>query len=689
MKVYRIAKELGIPAKDVIRHLRKMGVAVKNRESTVDEETFRQLESELASSGEKLPDKPEGKATADREGTSKGRGKKPTESLRPREGGKERTPAKRKQKGGREKAAPEAKKRRSITVMRPVTVGKLADSMDMQANQVIAKLLSHSIAANINQNLDDETAKSIAREFNFDLQIVDLESTIIKDEPDRPEDLQPRPPVVTIMGHVDHGKTSLLDIIHKSDIAAQEVGGITQHIGAYDVSVDGKHIVFIDTPGHEAFTAMRARGAHVTDIVVLVVAADDGVMPQTIEAINHARAANVPIIVAINKIDKENADPDRVRKQLADHGLLCEEWGGDTITVPVSAKEGTGVDTLLEMILLQAEILELKANPKAKARGTIIESKLDRRMGPIATVLINKGTLRVGDFFVAGNTYGKVRTLIDDKGRRLKEATPSMPVEVLGFSDVPQAGDKLIVVPSEKDARRIYEHRQDTARTASLRSTSRVTLEDLYQQIREGSVKDLNIIVKGDTHGTVEVLNDSLTKLSNDEVKIQVIHSGIGSITESDVMLASASNAIIIGFDVRPEISAQQLAENEGVSIEIYNVIYDLIDDIKAAVIGMLEPKYKEVSLGRAEVREIFKVSKVGTVAGCYVTDGKIVRNANVRLIRDDNVVYEGKVKSLKRFKDDAREVTMGLECGVGLENFDDIKVQDIIEVFTLEEVKR
>ncbi|MGB9792089.1 MAG: translation initiation factor IF-2, partial [Thermacetogeniaceae bacterium] len=486
-----------------------------------------------------------------------------------------------------------------------------------------------------------------------------------------------------------HGKTSLLDAIRHTNVTATEAGGITQHIGAYQVDVDGKKITFLDTPGHEAFTAMRARGAKVTDIAVLVVAADDGVMPQTIEAINHAKAAEVPIIVAINKIDKPQANPELVKQQLAEHGLVPEEWGGDTICVPVSAKTGEGLDQLLEMILLVAEMEELKANPNRPARGTVIEAKLDKGRGPVATVLIQKGTLEVGDYVIAGTAHGRVRAMLDFKGRRIKKATPSTPVEILGLSEVPNPGDSLVVCQDEKLARQIVEERMEQKRQQELTTKEKVTLDDLFKQIQQGKVKELKLIIKADVQGSVEALVQALSKLSTDEVKINIIHSGVGAITETDVMLASASNGLIIGFNVRPDSNAKKAAEQQRVEIRLYNVIYEVIDDIRAAMEGLLEPEYREVILGRSEVRDIFHIPKVGTVAGCYVSEGKVVKNARVRVIRDGEVIYEGSIASLKRFKDDVREVPQGYECGIGLDKFQDFKKGDILEDYYIEEVKR
>jgi translation initiation factor IF-2 len=539
----------------------------------------------------------------------------------------------------------------------------------------------------INQLLDVNIAIEVAQEFGMEAQAVSLEKEALGEEAEDESQAVPRPPVVTIMGHVDHGKTLLLDAIRQTNVVEGESGGITQHIGAYKVKLDNGEVVFLDTPGHEAFTAMRARGAQVTDVVVLVVAADDGVMPQTIEAINHARAAQVPIVVAINKIDKPEANLEKVKQDLTKYDLVPEEWGGKTISVDVSAKQKQGLDTLLEMLLLEAEMLELKANPNKLARGSIIEAGLDRGRGAVATVLVQSGTLRVGDAFVCGLYSGRVRALLDDRGNRIKQALPSTPVEVLGLSGIPQAGDAFVVVPNERRAHQIAESRQQKEREQTLASTSRITLEDLHQQIKDGEVKELKVIIKADVQGSVEAVSEALEKLGTPEVKIISIHGSVGGITESDVMLASASNAIIVGFNVRPEPKATQLAERERVDINLYTVIYQLVADVKAAMEGLLEPVFKEIFLGRVEVRQVFNVSKVGRIAGCYVTEGKVNRGASCRLIRDSVVVYEGNIATLRRFKDDVKEVAAGYECGVGLENFQDIKQGDTVEAYTKEEI--
>ncbi len=578
--------------------------------------------------------------------------------------------------------------KRKIKVQEYVTISELAKSMGVKASELIKKLLNMGVVATINQAIDFDTASLVADEFGYELELDTFkEEDLIEEIEDKPEDLKPRPPVVTIMGHVDHGKTTLLDYIRHSNITEQEVGGITQHIGAYYVETEEGDIVFLDTPGHEAFTEMRARGAQVTDIIVLVVAADDGVMPQTKEAINHAKAANIPIVVAINKIDKPGAKADMVKRQLAELGLLPEDWGGDTLVAEVSAKTGHGVDDLLSLILLQAEILELKANPNRPAKGTVIESKLDRTKGPVATVLIKTGTLKKGDPFVCGEHYGRVRAMVDHQGRRMNSAGPSMPVEIYGISGVPTPGDDFVVVKNEKIAKEIVEHRKKKKAEAGAKKGT-VSLEDLYAKIQKGELKELNLIIKADVHGSLEALEKAISELGTEDIKVSIIHSGIGAITESDVMLASASHAIIIGFNVRAVGRVKDLAEKEKVDIRYYNVIYDVIDDIKKAMEGLLEPEFKENIIGHAEVKQTFKIPKVGTVAGCFVSDGRVERNARVRVLRDGVVVYEGKIGSLKRYKEDVKEVPTGYECGVGIEGFNDIKEGDILEIYNIEQVQ-
>jgi translation initiation factor IF-2 len=583
---------------------------------------------------------------------------------------------------------PKAIKRR-IKVEEAIRVGDLAKRMGVKASELISKLIAMGVMATINQSIDIDTATLIAGEFDYSVEAAGIDyPEIVEKSQVAPEKLKPRAPVITIMGHVDHGKTSLLDVIRKTNVIEGESGGITQAIGAYHVHIDGKDIVFLDTPGHEAFTAMRARGAQATDIVVLVVAADDGVMDQTVEAINHAKAAGVPIIVAVNKIDKSNADPERIKQQLADLELVPEAWGGDTIYAEVSAKKNVGIEELMELILLQADIMELKADPDMPAQGVIIESKLDRGRGPVATVIVQQGTLKEGDALVSRKEYARVRAMMTDKGQRVEEAGPSMPVEVIGFSNVPQAGMDFICVEDERKARSISEYWVRKERESELSKTSKITLEQLYERIKEGS-KEFNVIIKGDVHGSVEALSDALLKLSTDDVKLAIIHGSAGTIAETDVMLASASEAIIIGFKVRPDLRVSELAESEGVDIKLYDIIYNAIADVRAAMEGLLEPIYEEVVQGRAEVRQIFKVPRVGAIAGSYVTDGKITRNSSLRLLRDGVVVYEGPILSLKRFKDDSKEVASGFECGIGIEGFNDIKEGDIIESYIKEEIER
>ena len=550
------------------------------------------------------------------------------------------------------------------------------------------------IMATINQEIDFDTCELIASDYGIELEqkLAKTFEEVLSDtadDTDAPESLVERPPVVTIMGHVDHGKTSLLDAIRDSSVTEGEAGGITQHIGAYTVMCNDRKITFIDTPGHEAFTSMRARGAQVTDIVILVVAADDGIMPQTVEAINHAKAAGVPIIVAINKMDRPEADPDRVKQQLTEYELVPEEWGGETICVPVSAKTHEGLSNLLEMVLLQADVLELRANPDRLAKGIIIEAKLDKGRGPIATVLVQNGTLKKGDTIVAGTTYGRVRAMTDDRGRVVSEAGPSMPVEVLGFNEVPDAGDTLNAVEADKLSRQVAEERRDKIKAAQLKNLSKVSLDDLFNQMAEGELKVLNIIVKADVQGSVEAVKQALEKLSNDEVRVKCIHGGVGAITGSDIMFASASNAIVIGFNVRPDATARAAAERENVDVRTYRVIYNAIEDVENAMRGMFKPVYQEVELGRISVRETFRVSGVGTIAGAYVQEGKVTRNAQVRVVRDGIVLHDGKIGSLKRFKDDAKEVVAGYECGISIDNFNDIQQGDTIEAYVVEEVKR
>jgi len=590
---------------------------------------------------------------------------------------------------------------RTITVTEGVSVKDLAEKLEIRGKDLIATLLVRGVFVTVNQTLDVELVKDVAKQFGADVQVISFEDQMANEAmesilaTENPDELEvTRPPVVTVMGHVDHGKTSLLDAIRETDVAGGEAGGITQHIGAYKVKITkpdspafGREIVFLDTPGHEAFTRMRARGAKVTDIVVIVVAADDGVMPQTLEAIDHAKAANVPMIVAVNKIDKPEAQPDRVKKQLGDRGLVPEDWGGSTVFVDVSAKKRMNLDLLLEMICLVADLQNLKATPERSAVGTVIEAKLDRGRGAVASVLVQNGTLKNQDNFVVGNTFGKIRAMFDDRGRAVEEAGPSTPVEILGLEAMPDAGDTFLVVSDRDKARGIGQYRKMREREAQLAKSSRVTLEGLAEQIQQAGVKELPLILKADVTGSEEVLADSLQKMSTEKVRIKVIHSGVGAITESDVLLASASNAIIIGFNVRPERKVADLAEQEEVEIRLHSIIYELQDEIRKAMLGLLEPVFRENFLGRAEVLNVFRIPKVGTIAGCRVTDGVLRRDSEVRLMRDGVQVYKGKLTSLKRFKDDAKEVTNGMECGVGISNFNDIKVGDTVEAFVTEKI--
>ncbi len=604
-------------------------------------------------------------------------------------------PQKRKALPGKEQkkteiTVPRASKR-VIRISEMITVGDLARAMGVKAGEVLKKLIDMGMMATINQMLDHDTAVLLASEFEYQVENVafDVEQALETEQEGAAGERLPRAPVITMMGHVDHGKTSLLDAIRATNVAEGEAGGITQHIGAYTVDVHGRQVTFLDTPGHEAFTAMRARGAKVTDIVILVVAADDGIMPQTREAIDHARAAEVPIIVAVNKIDKPDANPERVKQELGNFGLAPEEWGGDTIVAPVSAKTKEGIEELLEMILLQADVLELKANPKRLAKGTIVEARLDRGRGPVATVLVQEGTLKVGDPFVCGTEYGRIRAMMDDKANRIESAGPSTPVEVLGLGGVPEAGDVFVAVQDDAKARQVAEHRRGKQRDAEMAKTAKVSLDDLYQQIQSGEVRELKVVAKTDVQGSLEAVSDALRRLSTDDVRLNVIHGSVGGITESDVLLASASNAVVIGFNVRPEPKAAALAEREGIDIRLYSVIYDALNDLRDALEGLLEPTRQEKVLGRVEVRQTFTVSGQGVIAGCFVTEGKMVRGSQARLLRDNIVVHDGRIAGLRRFKEDVREVASGYECGIALENFQDVKVGDVIEAYEVEEVAR
>ena len=587
----------------------------------------------------------------------------------------------------------EIAKKTPLTVKIPdeISVGELASRMKKTGAEVVKCLMKNGVMASLSQLIDFDTAAIIAEEMGCKVEkevVVTIEEKLIDTAEDKAEDLVPRAPVVVVMGHVDHGKTSLLDTIRHTSVAAGEAGGITQHIGAYQVQVNGKPITFLDTPGHEAFTSMRARGAMITDIAILVVAADDGIMPQTVESINHAKAAEIPIIVAINKMDKPEANPERIKQQLTEYGLVAEEWGGDTIICPSSAKTGMGIDNLLEMVTLTAEVAELKANPNRAAQGTVIEARLDKGRGPVATLLVQNGTLHQGDIIIAGTAVGRVRAMVDDKGGRLTDAGPSVPVEITGLSEVPGAGNTFNAVADERLARELVEQRKEEAKAKANAPIQKVSLEDLFSQIQAGEVKDLNIIVKADVQGSAEAVKSSLEKLSNDEVRVRVIHSGVGAISESDVMLAATSKAIIVGFNVRPDAAARDSAARSNVDMRMYRVIYDAINEVEAAIKGMLAPKYKEVDLGRAEVRNVFRITGVGMVAGCYVTEGKVQRGAQMRLLRDNIVIYDGAIASLQRFKDSVKEVAQGYECGITFEKFQDIKVGDVIEAFLMEQIE-
>lgn len=665
VRVYELARDLGVPSKNFVEELRSQGIEVKSHMSSLDEETAG-LVSELYRERE-TSEQSEPSPVSDDSSVE-------TESA-------PLTPP-----------APKPTKRDGATVIRvseALTVKDLVDVGQVKTKDVFMQLMSFGTVPSINTVIGVDIANNVLQNLGKNITLVSEQDEALESVGETPvsESLEARAPVVTIMGHVDHGKTSLLDAIRVANIQATEAGGITQHIGAYEVETDRGKIIFLDTPGHGAFTAMRARGAQITDIVVLVVAANDGVMPQTREAVAHAQAANVPIVVAINKVDLEDANPDRIKQQLTELELVPEEWGGHTIFVEVSAKQKYGLDDLLEMILLQAEILELRADPHQMAKGTIIEARLDKTQGPVATVLIQKGTLRVSEAYVAGNHYGRVRAMKDDLGRKIGTAGPSTPVEVLGFAAVPSAGDAFMVVEGERQARQISSVRQERQRSKQLAQSGRVTLDDLYRRISAGEVKDLNLVIKGDVHGSIQALWDSLSKLESEKVRLRLIHGSTGGITESDVMLASASNAIVIGFNVRPIPKAAELAEHEQVDVRLYTVIYEAISDVEKAMLGLLAPTYNEKTLGRAEVRAIFRITRVGAVAGCYVQEGVMRRNAMARVIRDSVVIHEGRIASLRRVKDDIDEVPVGFECGVGLGRYQDIKEGDTIESFMFEEI--
>lgn len=670
IRVYELAKELKVSSKELIRILmEEFSVEVKNHMSVIEDEDAELIKELLSGSDKTIVDEYEEQLAEEVNNVKK----------------------KKKKKNKKAEQEEEELEVEVIEIGETITVKELAEKLNKPNAEVIKTLMFEGVMAGVNQEINFEIASKVAEKFEVEAYKKEEEEILeeFEEEEIDTDALEKRPPIITVMGHVDHGKTSILDAIRKAKVASGEAGGITQHIGAYTVDFNNQKLTFLDTPGHEAFTAMRARGAQVTDVVILVVAADDGIMPQTAEAISHCKAAKVPMIVAINKIDREGANVDRVKQELTEYGLVVEDWGGDIIAVPVSAKTGEGMDTLLEMVVLTSEMQELVANPQRKAKGTVIEAKLDKGRGAVASLLVQDGTLNSGDSILVGNTYGRIRAMFDDEGKKIKSAGPSIPVEVLGLSEVPAAGDRFIVVKDEKTARQMAESRVSKQRQENFNSSNRVSLEDLYSQIKEGKVKELSAIVKADVQGSVEAIKTSLEKLSTEDVKVRVIHGGVGAITETDVTLAAASNALIIGFNVRPTINAVAIADKEEVSIKTYSIIYEAIEDVKSAMIGMLDPIYKEVILGNVEIRQTYKISAIGTIAGCYVLDGKITRNADIRIIRDGIVVKEGKLASLKRFKDDAKEVKAGYECGLSIENYNDIKEGDIIEAYTMEAIVR
>ncbi|ABY44806.1 translation initiation factor IF-2 [Bacillus mycoides] len=685
IRVHEYAKKNNISSKDLMTKLKEMNIEVSNHMTMLEDEVVNKLDNQYSAGAEKpsVADEfeVEEKVVRSKKNSNKNKkkGKANEDKRQDNFAGRQQTPI---------VETPD-----KITFSGSLTVGDLAKKLSKEPSEIIKKLFMLGIMATINQDLDKDTIELIATDYGIEVEeevvVSETEFETFIDEQDDEENLKERPAVVTIMGHVDHGKTTLLDSIRNSKVTAGEAGGITQHIGAYQVDVNDKKITFLDTPGHAVFTTMRARGAQVTDITILVVAADDGVMPQTVEAISHAKAAGVPIIVAVNKMDKPAANPDRVMQELTEYELVPEAWGGDTIFVPISAIQGEGIDNLLEMILLVSEVEEYKANPNRYAAGTVIEAQLDKGKGTIATLLVQNGTLRVGDPIVVGTSFGRVRAMVSDIGRRVKVAGPSTPVEITGLNEVPQAGDRFMAFADEKKARQIGESRAQEALVAQRGEKSKFSLEDLFQQIQEGDVKEINLIVKADVQGSVEAMAASLRKIDVEGVKVKIIHTGVGAITESDIILASASNAIVIGFNVRPDVNAKRTAELEKVDVRLHRIIYKVIEEIESAMQGMLDPEFEEKVIGQAEVRQTFKVTKVGTIAGCYVIDGKITRDSGVRIIRDGVVVFEGKLDTLKRFKDDVKEVAQNYECGITIERYNDLKEGDIIEAYVMEEVKR
>ncbi|HEI7865807.1 TPA: translation initiation factor IF-2 [Staphylococcus aureus] len=701
-RIYEYAKELNLKSKEIIDELKSMNIEVSNHMQALEDDQIKALDKKF-----KKEQKNDNKQSTQNnhqksnnqnqnKGQQKDNKKNQQQNNKGNKGNKKNNRNNKKNnKNNKPQSQPAAPKEipSKVTYQEGITVGEFADKLNVESSEIIKKLFLLGIVANINQSLNQETIELIADDYGVEVEeevVINEEdlSIYFEDEKDDPEAIE-RPAVVTIMGHVDHGKTTLLDSIRHTKVTAGEAGGITQHIGAYQIENDGKKITFLDTPGHAAFTTMRARGAQVTDITILVVAADDGVMPQTIEAINHAKEAEVPIIVAVNKIDKPTSNPDRVMQELTEYGLIPEDWGGETIFVPLSALSGDGIDDLLEMIGLVAEVQELKANPKNRAVGTVIEAELDKSRGPSASLLVQNGTLNVGDAIVVGNTYGRIRAMVNDLGQRIKTAGPSTPVEITGINDVPQAGDRFVVFSDEKQARRIGESRHEARIVQQRQESKNVSLDNLFEQMKQGEMKDLNVIIKGDVQGSVEALAASLMKIDVEGVNVRIIHTAVGAINESDVTLANASNGIIIGFNVRPDSGAKRAAEAENVDMRLHRVIYNVIEEIESAMKGLLDPEFEEQVIGQAEVRQTFKVSKVGTIAGCYVTEGKITRNAGVRIIRDGIVQYEGELDTLKRFKDDAKEVAKGYECGITIENYNDLKEGDVIEAFEMVEIKR
>lgn len=692
-RIYEYAKELNLKSKDVIDELKKMNVEVSNHMQALEDDQIAQLNKKFKPSTQSNNKANASKADKPAQNNQKQQQKNNQKPNKNKKQQNKKNNGKQNKKQQRD-SQPEVKEiPAKITYQDGITVGELAEKINVDSSEIVKKLFLLGIMANINQSLDEETLELIVDDYGVEIEkeivINEEDLSIYFDDEEDDEDAIERPAVVTIMGHVDHGKTTLLDSIRHTKVTAGEAGGITQHIGAYQIENDGKKITFLDTPGHAAFTTMRARGAQVTDITILVVAADDGVMPQTIEAINHAKEANVPTIVAVNKVDKPTANPDRVMQELTEYGLVPEDWGGDTIFVPLSALSGDGIDSLLEMIVLVSEVQELKANPDKRAVGTVIEAELDKSRGPSASLLVQNGTLNVGDSIVVGNTYGRIRAMVNDLGQRIKSAGPSTPVEITGINDVPQAGDRFVIFSDEKQARRIGEARHEENILQQRQESKNVSLDNLFEQMKQGEMKDLNVIIKGDVQGSVEALAASLMKIDVEGVNVRIIHTAVGAINESDVTLANASNGIIIGFNVRPDTGAKRSAEAENVDMRLHRVIYTVIEEIESAMKGMLDPEFEEQVIGQAEVRQTFKVSKVGTIAGSYVTDGKITQNAGVRVIRDGVVQFEGELDTLKRYKDDVKEVAQGYECGITIEKYNDLKEGDIIEAYEMVEIKR